>query len=112
MSADPLKDRRRLKRAVERIPAAFQAGEMRGTGYIKNVTKQGLFVRTDDIPTPLAPVRVIFHNRDGGKIEVVGSVRWTTDQLPPDKRAKGGFGMLIEVLAAEFLDFYEQILVR
>ena len=70
MSADDPKDRRKLKRAVERIPAAFEAGAIRGTGYIKNVTKEGLFLRTDELPSPQEPVRVVFHNRDGTKIEV------------------------------------------
>ncbi|MCP4007455.1 MAG: hypothetical protein GY725_25020 [bacterium] len=109
--SDANSERRKLKRAVERIPAAFETASFRGTGYIKNVTKEGLFVRADQLPPPMEPVRVIFHNRDGNKIEVIGSVRWTTDQLQRED-TKPGFGMRIETQSPDFLEFFEQILVR
>jgi len=103
-------DRRRLKRVMKRIPAAFEAGKLRGRGYIKNISKAGLFVRTSILPPMGAPVRVLFHDRKGSKLEVHGTVRWTTQLLPPEENAKPGFGVLIEPVSEEFSEFFENIL--
>lgn len=103
-------ERRRLRRVMKRIPAAFEAGKLRGKGHIKNVSKEGLFVRTNVLPPAGSPVRVVFHDRHGSKIEVRGTVRWTTDQLPPEEQAKPGFGVHFQNASDEFSEFFEQIL--
>ena len=103
-------ERRRLRRVMKRIPAAFEAGKLRGKGHIKNISKEGLFVRADVLPAAGAPVRIVFHDRQGSKIEVRGTVRWTTQQLPPEEKAKPGFGVYIERGNDEFNDFFEGIL--
>jgi hypothetical protein len=103
-------ERRRLRRILKRIPAAFEAGKLRGKGHIKNVSKEGLFVRTNALPVTGAPVRVVFHDRHGSKIEVRGTVRWTTAQLPPEEKAKPGFGVYIPRGNEAFDEFFEQIL--
>ena len=103
-------ERRRLRRVMKRIPAAFEAGKLRGKGYIKNVSKEGLFVRTSILPATGSPVRIVFHDRNGSKVEVRGTVRWTTQQLPPDEKAKPGFGIYIEPGNDEFKEFFETIL--
>ena len=103
-------ERRRLRRILKRIPAAFEAGKLRGKGHIKNVSKEGLFVRTSALPNTGASVRVVFHDRHGSKIEVRGTVRWTTAQLPPDEKAKPGFGVYIPRGNDAFDEFFEQIL--
>jgi hypothetical protein len=103
-------ERRRLRRILKRIPAAFEAGKMRGKGHIKNVSKEGLFVRTTSLPNAGAPVRVVFHDRQGSKIEVRGTVRWTTAQLPAEEKAKPGFGVYIPRGNDAFDEFFEQIL--
>ena len=112
MSDKPIVERRRLKRAVRRIPARYQCEGMIGKGHIKNVTKEGLFLRTDRLPSPGARVRVIFEPEDGLKVEVSGTVRWTTGQLPPSADSSPGFGMQIENVTDEFLEFFEQILLH
>lgn len=103
-------ERRRLRRILKRIPAAFEAGKLRGKGHIKNVSKEGLFLRTNVLPSSGASVRIVFHDRHGSKIEVRGTVRWTTAQLPPDEQAKPGFGVFIPRGNDAFDDFFEQIL--
>ena len=103
-------ERRRLRRILKRIPAAFEAGKLRGKGHIKNVSKEGLFVRTTALPNPGAQVRVVFHDRHGSKIEVRGTVRWTTAQLPAAEKAKPGFGVYIPRGNDAFDEFFEQIL--
>jgi hypothetical protein len=78
MSQGPKVERRKLRRVLKRIPAAFEAGQLRGKGHIKNVSKEGLFLRSAVLPPVGEDVRVIFHDRTGTKIEVRGTVRWTT----------------------------------
>jgi hypothetical protein len=103
-------ERRRLRRVMKRIPAAFESGKLRGTGHIKNVSKEGLFVRANVLPSVGAPVRIVFHDRHGSKIEVRGTVRWNTTQLPSEEKAKPGFGIFIERGNEEFDEFFEHIL--
>ncbi|MEX2205636.1 MAG: PilZ domain-containing protein [Myxococcota bacterium] len=103
-------ERRRLRRVMKRIPCAFEAGKLRGKGHIKNISKEGLFVRTSVLPTAGTSVRVVFHDRQGSKVEVRGTTRWTTAQLPPEEKAKPGFGLYVEPGNAEFNEFFEGIL--
>ena len=56
-------------------------------------------------------MRVIFHDRTGSKIEVRGTVRWTTQQLPKDEQAKPGFGLHIPRGNEDFDEFFGQILL-
>ena len=111
MSQEPKLERRKLRRVLKRIPAAFEAGSLRGKGHIKNVSKEGLFVRTNVLPQPGTEVRVIFHDRTGTKIEVRGTVRWNTAQLPQDETPKPGFGVHIPRGNEDFDEFFEQILL-
>ena len=112
MSEKPIVERRRLKRAVKRIPARYQSEGLIGKGHIKNVTQEGLFLRTDRLPSPGAQVRVIFEPKNGPKVEVSGTVRWTTGQLQPTADSAPGFGMQIENVTEEFLEFFENILLH
>lgn len=112
MPDQPKQDRRRLKRIVKRIPARFQSQGLIGRGHIKNITKEGLFLRTNRLPRPGSPVRVIFEPPNGPKVEVEGTVRWTTAQLPPSSDSPPGFGMKIDSVPEEFLEFFEQTLLR
>ena len=97
-------------RTVQRIDAAFQAGEVRGQGYLKNVSKQGMFLRTSVLPLVGSEVRVFLRDRHGADVEIVGKVRWTTGQLPASARAQPGFGISIERDDQAFIELFEQIL--
>ena len=107
----PPVERRRLRRIMKRIPAAFEAGALRGKGHIKNVSKEGVFLRSSVLPPVGSDVRVLFHDRNGSKIEARGIVRWTTDQLSAAEKAKPGFGVHIPRGNEEFDEFFEQILL-
>src|SRR5262245_49448353 len=111
MSQEPKLERRKLRRILKRIPAAFESGTLRGKGHIKNVSKEGLFLRTVTLPGVGDYVRVLFHDRNGTKIEVLGTVRWTTAQLPTSSKAKPGFGLHIPRGNEDFDDFFGQILL-
>ncbi len=105
-------ERRRLERTVGRILATFETDAGIGTGYIKNVTKDGVFLRskTGTLPVSGEPVNVIFQDLTGRKIEVSGTVRWTTAQLDPAEQAIPGFGVQIDSPSEEYFEFYEQLL--
>lgn len=105
-------ERRRLKRVVKRIPAWFQAGPLRGTGYIKNLSKRGIFICSDLLPGQGEEVHVVIEPPDGDKLEIVGIVRWTSTQLPDEAERPPGFGILIETPSEEYRDFFAQLLLH
>ena len=79
------KDRRRLKRIVRRIPVSFMAGGRRVEGYIKNLSKEGVFIRADALPQAGETVHMLIQPTAVQKIDVSAVIRWTTDQyLNPD----------------------------
>ena len=111
MTQQPKVERRKLRRILKRIPASFEAGQVRGKGHVKNVSKEGLFLRTSVLPPVGEEVRVIFPDRTGSKIEVHGTVRWSTQQLPKEQKAKPGFGVQIPRGNEAFDEFFAQILL-
>ena len=83
---------------------------MHGNGHIKNLNLEGLFVRSDTLPAKGDAVSVIFFVPDGTKVEVSGTVRWTTAQLANSEDVKPGFGMHIDQQNDVYLEFYERLL--
>ncbi len=103
-------ERRKLKRSVTRVPASFESGELRGKGHVKNVSKGGVFLRADVLPESGSEIRILFHTQQGRKVEIWGTVVWSTAELnQPD--ARPGFGVRFEGVSEQFLEFYEQILL-
>ena len=88
----------------------FESGSIRGEGYVKNVSKTGLFLRASPLPSVGTQVRVFFTDRKGARVELSGTVRWTTEQLPPSERAEPGFGIHVALGNEAFTEFFEQIL--
>ena len=109
--ADPGRERRKLKRIVKRIPAFFTSGSLHGDGYIKNLSKEGVFVRTDLLPEPGEAVQVLIKSPTGEKVEITGTVRWTTEQFP-GRDPQPGFGMYIEPMTDSYADFYQNLLLN
>ncbi|MEE9280569.1 MAG: PilZ domain-containing protein [Myxococcota bacterium] len=103
-------ERRKLKRTVTRVPAAFEAGDLRGQGYIKNVSKGGVFLRSKILPDRGSEVRLLFHTREGTKVEVTGIVVWNTGEFG-QPGVRPGFGVRFHDRSAEYREFYEQILL-
>ncbi len=104
-------ERRKLKRTVTRVPASFESATTRGKGHVKNVSKGGLFLRSETLPPSGSEIRVLFHSREGRKVEVNGIVAWTTNDLPKEADARPGFGIRFHELSDEYLEFYEQVLL-
>ncbi len=102
-------ERRRLKRAVSRIPVQFVAESIHGTGHIKNLNQEGLLIRTGVLPDPGDTVHLNFMSPEGRKVEVEGIVRWTTAQM--DETVPAGFGVKLVRVDEEYLRFFESILL-
>lgn len=83
-----------------------------GSGYVKNVSREGLFLRTDILPQPQESVNVVFYLPEGGKIEVQGLVCWTTEEVSDEPKPRPGFGIRIENSDTPYLSFYEALLAR
>ena len=111
MSEPQGRERRKLKRHGSLIPALYKSGSLNGKGHIKNLSKEGLFMRTDRLPPPSAPVRILIQPPDGRRIEVSGTVRWTTDQYPIPS-GKSGFGMYIDVRSDAFMELFRELLLN
>ncbi len=95
---------------MRRIPAKFSTKTMQGTGHVKNLSKEGLFMRTNALPQPGEDVQVIILTRDRRKIEVMGTVRWTTAQLSSQTLAQPGFGVEITNHGDGFVEFFTDLL--
>ena len=104
-------ERRRLRRYVRRIPVRFLAGTLRAQGHVKNLSQEGLFIRSHVLPRPGDEVVVAFTSPQGLKIEIAGFVRWTTEQFPSAKTVPPGFGVRLHRVDDTFLRFFEEILL-
>jgi len=105
-------ERRRLKRFVERVGVQFQAGKLRGQGFVRNLSKEGLFVRAERLPEPGVPISICIEMADGHKVELMGSVRWTTAQLPRSREAKPGFGVRLDSDTQAYRELFEALLLQ
>jgi hypothetical protein len=105
------RDRRRLKRYVQPLEAHFQSGRLRGLGYVRNLSKEGMFISSDQLPQPGAPIALTIETPGGNKIDLNGTVRWTTAQLPNASGAPAGFGVRFEHSPA-YRQLYEALLLR
>ena len=103
-------ERRKLRRYLAAIDCAFEAAAVVGHGQIVNISQQGVFVRSDRLPESNAQIALEI-DPEGAGIRASGTVRWTTDQLPPGAVHPRGFGVLVDP-TEEFLTLYEHILLH
>lgn len=102
-------DLSRAKEIETRIRARFEAPSVHARGYIKNVSRDGLFIRTDMLPATGDPVSITFVDQWDHKIEVYGTVGWTNTRLNPRVGTEPGFGVQLDRPGPEFLEFFEQL---
>ncbi len=93
------------------MPVRFQTSSANGRGRISNISRLGLFVLADDLPQPREPIQVWLELAEDRCIEVSGSVRWTTDQLPPKQQTVRGFGVELVEPSPEFLAAFEELML-
>ena len=105
-------DRRRLRRYVQRLEAHFQSGRLRGLGHVRNLSKEGMFIGSERLPQPGAPIALTIETTDGEKIDLNGTVRWTTAQLPDASDSPPGFGVRFEGHSPAFRELFEALLLH
>lgn len=105
-------ERRRLKRYVERLEVNFQCGRMRGQGHVRNLSKEGLFIRSDRLPQPGLAISITIESSAGDKIELEGTVRWTTAQLSQPRSVPAGFGVRLDEMNPSYRELFEALLLR
>ncbi len=110
MSSERKHKRIRLTRKLPPIAAAFKTENVRGEGHIGSLSREGMFIATETLPAEGDFVTIIFPDRSGSKIEVCGTVRWTTAEVGQENCPKPGFGMHLEFLTDEYQEFYEELL--
>ena len=96
---------------MSRIPAIFVCGSLKAEGHVKNLSKEGLFVRTESLPLPGQSIHLLLIPPDGTKVEVQGTVCWTTDQVP-DRSPQKGFGLKIDAPTDRYRDLFQRILLN
>ena len=104
-------ERRKIRRHHSRIPASFESGDLRGSGYVKNLHQEGLFLRAEPVPPMGATVHVCLEPEDSDKIEVVGIVRWATSDILEASDAPPGFGLELPDPPVVYVDFFERLLL-
>jgi uncharacterized protein (TIGR02266 family) len=97
---------------MKRIPVRFATNSVRASGHIKNLSKEGVFIRSNVLPMPGDTVTISFETPDGRKVETEGSVRWTTAQMADHEAAQPGFGVQFHRTGTDYQDFFTQILLR
>jgi len=98
---------------VHRIPVTIQSGPVAGVGYIKNISKGGMFARSELTPHQGASVRIAIHTSTGKEIELEGVVCWSTQAVPESEgKPQPGFGLQIDPVPQEFLEFFEAVLLN
>jgi hypothetical protein len=80
------------------------ADGVESVGQLRNVSRFGVFVRSEDLPRPGAAVAVQFRTPDGRLVDARGEVRWNTHGLT--HATHPGFGVQIHEPPREFLEFF------
>ena len=71
------------------IKTRFRGGGVEGSGTIKNVSSEGLFVSTGHVPEQGESILLVLPGQGGRVLAVSGMVWWTTSARSP----KPGFGL-------------------
>jgi Tfp pilus assembly protein PilZ len=103
------KNRRKHKRIAKRLSVLIEVDGTYTQGHIKNLSKNGVFVRGSVLPEPGSQVRLKFETLGGSKIDVAGRVCWTTAGLPKEDAASG-FGVLLDDPGEDFREFFAALL--
>ncbi|HKC51280.1 MAG TPA: PilZ domain-containing protein [Myxococcota bacterium] len=97
---------------TSRIPVRFMAEGVEGVGQLKNLSRAGLFVRSNDLPRPEAAISLQLDvPGTGASLNLRGEVRWTTDGTDAsdgsgDSDASSGFGVQLLEPSPEFSELF------
>ncbi len=96
----------------ERVQVRFETPSSSGTGHLKNVSREGLFVTTEAPPAAGDPALVVFQDLADRWIELSGVVSWTRDESESSAAALPGFGMKIASPSDAYLEFFKELQKR
>jgi hypothetical protein len=102
--------RPRLTRRRRAISVRFATPSARGRGTLRNLRRSGLFVASRLLPRPLERVRIAIGEGTPEKVEIIGTVRWTSADRPQRARVSG-FGVQIDLPNAAYHALFESLLV-
>jgi len=80
------------KRDSRRVSTDFEIAGSYPPGKVVNISRNGLGIQTHLRPAVGEALRVCFTTPEGVELEVVGTVRWTSDE-PRSYRARPGCGV-------------------
>ncbi len=83
----------------------FLAEGVDATGELLEVSRAGVYVRSDEIPPPGTVLALQLRIPEGALVDLRGTVQWNTDgETPP---AKGrGFGVVVIEPSPEYRAFF------
>jgi hypothetical protein len=92
---------------VEGIPSVWSTGKLYGEGWIHNLSREGVFVRSERLPEPGDPIGLVcYYERE--KVELRGEVRWTS-LLAEGADLARGFGVHLPLPGRAFLELYRRL---
>jgi hypothetical protein len=109
---DPIQEgmsQRRIRLSVPTIHAVFEAESTHGEGHLGNVSRTGLFMRTNTLPECGESVCVVFTDSRGQQLKVWGTVQWIRGHTDMGKGAPPGFGLEIEVFSGDYNGFIDYL---
>jgi Tfp pilus assembly protein PilZ len=101
--------KQRIRRRGRGIPCQFRARSVRGNGYIKDLTPDGLFVTTHPLPKAGEEIVLRIATADKKHIKVAGMVWWTTAERGNGKQEKPGFGVRLLDVGVDYERFFQRI---
>ncbi len=108
--SEPAGEARSVRRVLkQRVQVRFETPSSSGTGRLKNVSREGLFVATEAPPAPGDPALVVFQDLADRSIELYGVVSWTRDESESSATAPPGFGMKIASPSVTYLEFFKEL---
>ncbi len=110
LAAERAHEGRSARRVLkERVQVRFETPSSSGTGRLKNVSREGLFVATEAPPVPGDPAHVVFQDLADRWIELDGTVSWTRGEPESSATAPPGFGMKIASPSVAYLEFFKEL---
>ncbi len=100
--------KREAKRYVRRFEAEFEGGGLSGRGLTSDISRKGVFIRTQKALAPGTPVTVKLHLSDGRISIVKGIVRRAIKVPIYASEIKNGMGIEIK----EMDDLFESLLTE
>lgn len=99
--------RARTRVEIAQIAVRFVAEGSESTGILRDVSRQGVYIRAGQIPRPGAVIAVQFEDPEGGLIDARGEVRWNVN---PQGDQPSGFGVIVYEPSRRFREFVDRAL--